>query len=133
MKSSTFSAPGRLAGVFAGCLFGGLATAVIAAPAASAAPDPCSADGLANTISSVSSSARDYLATHPGANQVLTAAVSQPYPQAESNVRSYFTANPAEYYELRGILAPIGDAQRSCNVAVLPPQLASAYSQFMAG
>ena len=33
-------------------------------------------------------------------------------------------ANPGEYYDLRGILAPIGDVQRSCNVTVLPPVLA---------
>jgi heme-binding protein len=38
-----------------------------------------------------------------------------------------------EYYDLRGILAPIGDAQRQRSGAVLPPVLASAYSEFMAG
>jgi hypothetical protein len=48
-------------------------------------------------------------------------------------VRGYFTANPAEYYELRGILAPIGDAQSACHVTVLPGELASAYNMFMAG
>ena len=57
----------------------------------------------------------------------------QPRPQAESDVRGYFTANPGEYYELKGILAPIGDKQRQCNVTVLPPELASAYDLFMAG
>jgi heme-binding protein len=31
------------------------------------------------------------------------------------------------------ILAPIGDAQRQCNVTMLPPELASAYTEFMAG
>ena len=78
-------------------------------------------------------SARDYLAVHPGANQVVTAAYGQPRPQAEANIRGYFTANPAEYHDLRGILAPLGDTQRTCNVTVLPPQLASAYDAFMAG
>ena len=77
--------------------------------------------------------AHQYLADHPGAGQVLTAAANQPQPQAAANVRGYFTANPAEYYDLRGILAPIGDVQRTCNVSVLPPNLASAYDQFMAG
>jgi hypothetical protein len=48
-------------------------------------------------------------------------------------VRGHFTANPAEYYDLRGILAPIGDVQRQCNVSVLPADLSSAYDQFMAG
>ena len=102
------------------------------APVASAAPD-CSAPGVADTVSSVTGSARDYLAAHPGANQVVTAAYGQPRPEAEANIRGYFTANPQEYYELGGILAPIGDTQRTCNVTVLPPQLASAYDQFMAG
>ena len=38
-------------------------------------------------------------------------------------MRGYFTANPGQYYDLRGILAPIGDVQRQCNVSVLPPDL----------
>lgn len=124
----------RLVGVGAACLVGGgLAVATIAAPAASAAPDPCSADAVASTVSSVTGSAQQYLAGHPDANQVVTAAYTQPRPQAEANVRGYFTANPQEYYELRGILAPLGDKQRQCNVQVLSPELASAYDQFMAG
>ena len=59
--------------------------------------------------------------------------MSQPRPEAEANLRGYFTANPGEYYDLRGILAPLGDAQRNCNVTVLPPDLQSAYNSFMAG
>jgi hemophore-related protein len=54
-------------------------------------------------------------------------------PQAGANIRSYFTANPQEYYEPKGILAPIGDTQRTCNVTVLPPHLESAYDEFVAG
>jgi heme-binding protein len=34
---------------------------------------------------------------------------------------------------LRGILSPIGDLQQQCNVRVLSPELASAYTEFMAG
>jgi hemophore-related protein len=117
----------------AGCLFGGLALATVAAPTASAAPGDCTASGLADTVSTVTGSARSYLAAHPGANQAVTAAFSQSRPDAEAQLRSYFTANPQEYYDLRGILAPIGDAQRQCNVSVLPPELASAYNTFMAG
>jgi heme-binding protein len=37
------------------------------------------------------------------------------------------------YSDLRGILAPIGDTERQCNVTALPPRLESAYQQFMAG
>lgn len=133
MKFSGIAARRRVVGICAGSLLGGLAVATLAAPAASAAPDQCSAGGLSGTVSSVTGEARNYLVNHPGANQVLTAAASQPRGEAEANIRGYFTANPQEYYELRGILAPIGDAQRQCNVTVLPPDLASAYSQFMAG
>ena len=88
---------------------------------------------IANTVGSATGSAREYLNNHPGANAVVTAAATQPRPQAAANLRAYFTAHPQEYYELRGRLAPIGEAHRQCNVAVLPPDLASAYDEFMAG
>ena len=126
-------APARKAAtVCTGLLVGGLAVATLGSPSASAAPD-CSGATVANTISSVTGSAHQYLANHPGAGQVLSAAVNQPRPQAEADVRGYFTANPGEYYDLRGILAPIGDVQRQCNVSVLPADLSTAYQQFMAG
>jgi heme-binding protein len=124
---------GRRAGVGVGCLLGGVAAAMVSMPTAAAAPDQCGADQLAGTVSSVTGQARQYLGTHPGANQVVTAAYGQPRDQASSNIRGYFTANPQEYYELRGILAPIGDAQRQCNVTLLPADLAAAYTEFMAG
>ena len=64
----------------------------------------------------------------------MTTAFSQPRDQAAATLRGYFTANPGEYYDPRGILAPIGDAQQQCNMTVLPPpDLAAAYSEFMAG
>jgi hemophore-related protein len=132
MKFSGITARRGIAGVAAGCLLGGVAAATIAAPTAAAAPE-CTADGVSNTVSSTLGSARAYLDTHPGANQAVGAAFSQPRPQAAASLRSYFTANPQEYYDLKGILAPIGDTQRQCNVSVLPPDLAAAYSEFMAG
>ena len=88
---------------------------------------------MSNTVSTTLGSARAYLNTHPGANQAVGAAFSQPRDQAAGTLRGYFTANPQEYYDLKGILAPIGDTQRQCNVSVLPPDLASAYNEFMAG
>jgi len=124
MKLSAMSATGLLGGL--------VAATIVTAPAALAAPD-CSASGISGTVSSVTGAATDYLNAHPGANQAVTAAKSQSPADAEANLRGYFTANPAEYYELRGILAPIGDTQRACNVQVLPPNLATAYTTFMAG
>lgn len=121
-----------VAGVGAACLFGGMAAATAIAPA-SAQPAQCTASALTGTVSSVTAEARQYLDAHPGANQAVTAAMNQPRPEAEANLRNYFTANSAEYYDLRGILAPIGNAQRDCNVTVLPADLQSAYNTFMAG
>ncbi len=131
MKISSIVARRRLAGISAGCLLGGITMGVVA-PSAAAAPD-CSPGGVHATVSSVQGSAEQYLSAHPGANQVVTAAYGQPRPEAAANLRSYFTAHPQEYYDLRGILAPIGDTERQCNVAALPPTLESAYQEFMAG
>jgi hemophore-related protein len=132
MKFSNIQA--RVVGACAaGSLLGGLAVATIAAPSAMATPDGCSASELSGTVSSATGSARAYLDSHPGANAAVTTAFNQPREQASATLRGYFTANPGEYNDLRGILSPIGDKQSQCNVAVLPPDLASAYGEFMAG
>jgi hemophore-related protein len=132
-KLSSVTARRGLVGICASGLLGGLAVTSIAAPTASAAPEQCDASSLANTASATTGSAHAYLDGHPDANHAVTAAASQPRDQAAANLRGYFTAHPQEYYDLRGILAPIGDAQRQCNVTLLPPDLASAYTEFMAG
>ncbi|MBJ7336864.1 heme-binding protein [Mycolicibacterium sp.] len=132
MKFSGITMRRGAVGTVVGGLFAGVAAATFAAPVASAAPD-CSGAGVANTVNTVTGSARDYLRAHPGAEQVVFAARNQPRDQAAADIRNYFTANPTEYYELRGIIAPIGETQRTCNVSVLPADLSSAYDQFMAG
>ncbi|GFG53636.1 hemophore-related protein [Mycolicibacterium agri] len=133
MNFTGITARRKMAGAVVGSLLGGVAAATIAAPAAAAAPQGCSFSDVADTASATWSEARQYLNAHPGANQVVTAAFNQPRPQAEADIRNYFTANPGEYYDLRGILAPIGDKQRQCDVTVLPAGLQSAYDTFMAG
>ncbi|MEE6134802.1 heme-binding protein [Mycobacterium sp. 050128] len=132
MNFSSIVARRRVAGVSAGCLLGGMALGLVAAPSATAAPD-CSPAGVNATVSSVQGAAEQYLAAHPGANQVVSAAYGQPRAEAASSLRGYFTAHPQEYYDLRGILAPIGDTERQCNVSALPGNLESAYHEFMAG
>lgn len=132
MKISSIFARRRVAGVSAGFLLGGIAMGVVGAPSAAAAPD-CSPAGVNGTVSSVEGTAQQYLAGHPGANQVVTAAYDQPRGEAAANLRTYFTAHPQEYFDLRGILAPIGDTERQCNTTALPPNLESAYQEFMAG
>jgi hemophore-related protein len=132
MKFSSIVARRRVAGISAGCLLGGLTLGTIAAPSAAAAPD-CSPDGVNATVSSVTGAAQQYLAAHPDTSQVVTAAYGQSPAQAESSLRGYFTTHPQQYTDLRGILAPIGDTERQCNVTALPPNLESAYHTFMAG
>lgn len=132
MKFRGIAARRQIAGACAASLLGGLAAATIAAPSAMAAPD-CSASAVSGTVSSVTGAARTYLDSHPGANQAVTTAFGQDRNQASATLRGYFNANPQEYYDLRGILSPIGDVQRTCNVKALPPDLASAYDEFMAG
>jgi hemophore-related protein len=132
MNFSSIAARRRVVGVSAGCLLGGIALGIVAAPTAAAAPD-CSPDGVNATVSSVTDAAQGYLGTHTGANQVVSAAYGQPRGAAAGNIRSYFTAHPQEYNDLRGILAPIGDTERQCGVTALPANLESAYHEFMAG
>ena len=132
MKISRFTAYRRAAGVGAGCVLGGMAIGIVGAPPAAAAPD-CSPEGVQATVSSVTGSARQYLDGHPDANQAAIAASNQPHPQAAATLRDYFSTHPQEYSDLRGILAPIDDTERQCHVIALPPNLESAYHQFMAG
>ncbi len=123
----------QAAGFFAGCgLLAGVAATTIAAPTASAEPD-CSPAAVHTTVNSTESSAQQYLNSHPGAGTAVSNAFNEPRPQASAELRSYFTAHPQEYFDLRGILAPIGDVQRQCNTTVLSPGLESAYNEFMAG
>jgi heme-binding protein len=65
-----------------------------------------------------------YLDTHPGANDVLTAAASQPTDQAEAAVRGYFTSHPGEYLDLQNIARPLSDLRNQCGTAITPSQLA---------
>src|SRR6201994_949412 len=120
MKISNIQARRRVAGISAGMLAGGLAMGISGAPSAIAAPD-CSPSGVNTTVSSVTGAAQQYLAAHPNANQVVMAAYGQPRPQAASDLRAYFTAHPNEYYELRGVLAPIGQTEQQCRITALPP------------
>lgn len=119
-----------IGGVGACCVLAG-ALAAVSVPAAAAAP--CMADEAANTISAVAGAAGQYLSAHPGANQVLSDAASQSPADARSSVRTYFTANPGEYLDLKGITAPLVDLQHRCGAVGLPSDLISAFNEFQAG
>ncbi|HEY1843224.1 MAG TPA: heme-binding protein [Mycobacterium sp.] len=109
-------------GVIPGCLL-----CVVIAPSAGAAPDPCSASGVAATASGVLNSASGYLDGHPDANNVLTAAVNQAPADAKSSVRGYFLGHPGEALELKNIAQPLLDLRGRCNTSVSPDQLAALF------
>jgi heme-binding protein len=104
----------------------GAAAGILAAPTANAT-DPCTASGLATTASGVLASAGGYLDGHPGANDVLTAAGTQPADEAKANVRAYFVAHPGEFLDLQNIVGPLKDLRNQCGVSVSPGQLATLF------
>jgi heme-binding protein len=109
-------------GVLPGCVL-----CVIVGPTAGAAPDPCSASGVAATASGVLNAASGYLDAHPDANNVLTAAVSQPPADAQSSVRGYFIGHPGEALDLKNIAQPLLNLKGQCNTSVTPDQLAALF------
>jgi len=111
-------------GVAAACA-AGLSAAVIAAPISSAAD--CTASGLASTAGGVLAEAGGYLAGHPGANNVLTAAATQPPDVARNNVRGYFMGNPGEFFDLSRIASPLKDLRNQCGIAITPAQFATLF------
>jgi hemophore-related protein len=113
----------RLATVLCAAALGAVVSGTVATPTANA--DPCSASGLATTASGVLGAAGGFLDAHPGANDVLTAAATQPTDVARSNVRAYFTSHPGEFLELNGIAAPLKDMRSQCGITLSPTQIAT--------
>jgi len=124
MKTSSHRRHPRVTGLAAACALG-VSAAVVTAPAAVGAD--CTASGLSTVASGVLAEAGGYLAGHPGANNVLTAAATQPPDVARTNVRGYFTSNPGEFLDLRRIAAPLQDLRNQCGIAVSPGQLATLF------
>lgn len=94
------------------------------APAADAAPAPCTAAGLSSTASGVLSQAGVFLNEHPEANEVLTNAATMPPEQARSSVQGYFVGHLDQLSTLQGIAQPLTDLKNQCGIAVSPTQLA---------
>jgi len=105
---------------------GVLGGAAVSRPA-DAAPDQCTASGLASTASGVLSGAGGYLGSHPEVNDVLTNAVQQPPADARNAVRGYFTGHVGELLDLQHIAQPLSDLRNQCGVAVSPAQLATLF------
>jgi heme-binding protein len=125
MKKSATAKRQRVIGTVAACAFV-VAAATIGALTAAAA-EPCTASGLATTASGVLFEAGGYLDAHPGANDVLTAAATQPPEEARANVRGYFGAHPGEFLDLRRIAGPLKDLRNQCGIAITPSQFATLF------
>jgi hemophore-related protein len=115
-----------LYGMIAGGLLGGVATATIALPNANAAPDQCSASGVATAQSSVQLSLSTYLQTHPQTNQVMTDIAKQSPTEAQVSYRTYFAKNPKVADDLKGIQQPVTDLSTQCGIEVSSNQLTDA-------
>jgi hypothetical protein len=77
MKISCVTAYRRVAGIGAGCVLGGMGMGIVGTPSVAAAPQ-CSPEGVRGTVSPATGSARQYLDSHPGADQAVVAAYNQP-------------------------------------------------------
>ena len=124
MKTSAICLWRIVFGVIAICIVGGVAAVATTPLTAGAQPSPCTASGLATAASGVLSTAGGYLDSHPGANDVLTAAVNQSPEDARSSVRGYFASHPNEALDLNNIVQPLRDLRKQCNLSVTLSQLA---------
>jgi heme-binding protein len=129
MKSTRFIVRRGLLGVFAGGALA-VATTAFGGPAANAQPAPCTAAGLASTVSGVTGAAGQYLNTHQDVNDALTRAGSQSPSDAQSSLRGYFAAHPQEFNDLRGIAAPLTSLKGQCNSNISPGQLSALLQAF---
>jgi len=123
MQVSSISVRRGAIGVLAAGALGGLAAATIAVPTAAAHPQ-CTAAGLSNALGTVSSATGGYLASHPGANDVVTNAGALPAGEGENSIRAYFATHPQEWADLQAIAQPLRSLRQACNVDVAPAQIA---------
>jgi hemophore-related protein len=100
----------------------GAAVAVPAAGADPAAPDNCTAEGLATTISSVTVGLGAYFKAHPDVNQALIDATRQPAFVAAGQFDAYFDGHPQQADEIRAIKQPLIDFQNRCGLQVTPAE-----------
>jgi heme-binding protein len=115
----------RLIGVLTATGLGGTAAlALLSAPAAVGAADPCAASEMARTISNVARSAGDYLDGHPETNQAMTSVMQQPAgPGSVTSLKSFFDANPKAASDLQTIASPLAGLSQRCKMPISLPQV----------
>lgn len=123
MTMHNISGKNAALGLLMSSAVGGLAATTIALPTAAAQPQ-CTAAGLSTALGTVSTATGDYLASHSGANDVVTNAGAMPPGEGENAIRAYFVAHPQEWADLQAIAAPLRTLRQQCNVDVAPAQIA---------
>jgi heme-binding protein len=113
-----------LAALTATGLGGATAVALLSAPSAVGASDPCAASEMARTISNVARSAGDYLDGHPETNQAMTSVMQQPAgPASVTSLKTFFDANPKAAGDLQTIASPLAGLSSRCKMPISLPQV----------
>jgi hemophore len=117
----------RLFGLLTATGLGGVtAVALMSAPAAVGASDPCAASEMARAIGNVARSAGDYLDGHPETNQAMTSVIQQPAgPQSVNSLKTYFDANPKAASDIQTIASPLAGLSSRCQMPINLPQVLS--------
>ena len=130
MKSTASTVRRCLLEVCAASSVGAAGVAGVAVPVASAAPAPCTAAGLATTVSTVTAAAGQYLDAHPDVNDALTQAGSQAPDDAKAAIRAYFIGHFDQYSALQNIARPLTDLKSQCNSNVGAGQISALLQAF---
>jgi heme-binding protein len=115
-----------LYGMLAGGLLGGVTTAAFALPSAEAAPDPCTASGVATAQSTVQEQMSTYLQGHPATDQALTDIAKQAPTQAAAAYAAYFNQNPTVVSDLKGLQRPVTELTAQCGIQASSSDLTDA-------
>lgn len=113
-----------LAGALTAVASGGVATAVVMVPSATAASDPCAASQVSKTAGSVAKSTGEYLDAHPETNDVMSSALQQqPGPQTLGMLKTYFDAHPGVQRDFQKLTEPLTSLTTKCRLPVSLPDL----------
>jgi hemophore-related protein len=113
LLAAVVAARGGALGMLVAGALGVLAAATVALPSASAQSD-CTAAALSSALGPVATATGDYLASHPDANQVVTAAGSLSPQEAEKSIKIFFATHPQQWIDLRAIARPLADLRQQC-------------------
>ncbi|CAN5382544.1 hemophore [soil metagenome] len=114
---AAFSAASTVAAVL-------VSAALVSAPTALGAPDPCAASTIARTVGSVGTNTGIYLEANPETNETLTVLAGQPAgPQTIAALKLYFDRNPQAAEDLGAIQQPLTSLTTKCKLPISLPQV----------